>query len=168
MHARAKLFGHSIHQMLIVFPLGLFAASFIFDIAYLVTNNSDFGVVSFWMILAGVIGGLTAAAFGLYDWLAIPRGTRAKAIGMQHGIGNVFVTVLFMLSWMMRWSIGVPSASAMFISGLGIVIAVFTGWMGYELVDRLGVGVDDGAHANAPSSLSGRRADEAPALHRTR
>jgi len=43
-----------------------------------------------------------------------------------------------------------------------------TGWMGYELVDRLGVGVDDGAHANAPSSLSGRRADEAPALHRSR
>jgi hypothetical protein len=30
-----------------------------------------------------------------------------------------------------------------------------TGWPGGELVDRLGVGIDDGAHLNAPSSLSG-------------
>jgi hypothetical protein len=33
-----------------------------------------------------------------------------------------------------------------------------TGWLGGELVDRLGVGVDDGANLNAPSSLSSRRA----------
>jgi hypothetical protein len=30
-----------------------------------------------------------------------------------------------------------------------------TGWLGGELVDRLGVGVDDGANLDAPSSLSG-------------
>jgi hypothetical protein len=29
-----------------------------------------------------------------------------------------------------------------------------TGWLGGELVDRLGVGVDDGAHLDSPSSLS--------------
>jgi len=168
MYARAKLLGHPIHQMLIVFPLGLFAASFIFDMAYLITNNADLGVVSFWMIFAGIIGGLASAVFGLIDWLAIPRGTRAKAIGVQHGIGNVIVTVLFVLSWMLRWSIGVPSGTAMFVSAIGILIAIFTAWMGHELVDRLGVGVDDGAHANAPSSLSGRRANEAPALQRHR
>ena len=36
-------------------------------------------------------------------------------------------------------------------------LALFTGWLGGELVDRLGVGVDDGAHLNAPSSLTKRR-----------
>ncbi len=30
--------------------------------------------------------------------------------------------------------------------------------IGGELVDRLGVGVDEGAHVNAPSSLTGARA----------
>jgi hypothetical protein len=35
-----------------------------------------------------------------------------------------------------------------------------TGWLGGELVDRLGVGVDDGAHLDAPSSLSKRPAAE--------
>ena len=28
-----------------------------------------------------------------------------------------------------------------------------TGWLGGELVDRLGIGVDEGANPNAPSSL---------------
>jgi hypothetical protein len=34
-----------------------------------------------------------------------------------------------------------------------------TGWLGGELVDRLGVDVDPGANLNAPSSLSGQAAD---------
>ncbi|HET7499452.1 MAG TPA: hypothetical protein VFK02_00555 [Kofleriaceae bacterium] len=40
------------------------------------------------------------------------------------------------------------------------MLATITGWLGGELVDRLAVGVDDGAHVNAPSSLSGRPASE--------
>ena len=44
----------------------------------------------------------------------------------------------------------------------GIVggLAALTGWLGGELVDRLGVGVDLGACLDAPSSLSGRPASE--------
>jgi len=34
-----------------------------------------------------------------------------------------------------------------------------------ELVDRLGVGVDDGAHLDAPNSLSGRPASETSRTH---
>ena len=37
---------------------------------------------------------------------------------------------------------------------LGVAIMTVTGWLGGELVDRLGLGVDDGAHLDAPSSLS--------------
>src|SRR3954454_15739137 len=43
----------------------------------------------------GIVGGLIAAVFGLIDWLAIPAGTRAKAIGAWHGGGNVLVVLLF-------------------------------------------------------------------------
>ncbi len=38
--------------------------------------------------------------------------------------------------------------------------SLLTGWLGGELVERLGVGVDDGAHLNPPSSLSNRPASE--------
>jgi hypothetical protein len=38
------------------------------------------------------------------------------------------------------------------------LLALVTGWLGGELVERLGVGVDEGAHLQAPSSLSGKPA----------
>jgi hypothetical protein len=52
----------------------------------------------------------------------------------------------------------VPSAGALVLSFAGLLLALVTGWLGGELVDRLGVGVDDGANLDAPSSLSGRPA----------
>ena len=39
MESRAKILGHSAHQILIVFPLGLLATAVAFDIAHLATGN---------------------------------------------------------------------------------------------------------------------------------
>ncbi len=159
MHSKARLFGHPIHQMLIVFPLGLLATSLVFDIVYLATDNGRFADISFWMIASGIVGGLLAAVFGLIDWLAIPSQTRAKRIGALHGIGNVIVTGLFAVSWLLRYSAPtVPRVSYIVLSILGVALALVTGWLGGELVERLGVGIDPGANLDAPSSLSGRPA----------
>ena len=161
MESRAKLFGHPVHQMLIVFPLGLLATSFIFDIVYLATDNTRWADISFWMIASGIVGGLVAAIFGLIDFLAIPGGTRAKRIGAMHGIGNVIVVGLFAASWLYRYDVPmVPEPGAIVLSARAVALALFTGWLGGELVDRLSVGVDTGAHLDAPSSLSRRPASE--------
>ncbi len=161
MESKVKAFGHPIHPMLIVFPLGLLATSLIFDIIHWITGNGFFSVVAFWMIAAGIIGGLLAAIFGLIDWLAIPGGTRAKTVGLWHGGGNVVVVVLFILSWLIRLNAQAnPPIIASLLSVLAVVLALVTGWLGGELVDRLGVGVDAGANLNAPSSLSGQSASE--------
>jgi uncharacterized membrane protein len=155
MRAKARLFGHPIHQMLIVFPLGLLGTSLFFDIAHLVNDNPQWGTISYWMIVAGILSGLVAAPFGLIDWLAIPTGTRAKRIGLLHGGGNVVVLLLFTVSWLLRRDApGSPESAAIVLSGLAVLLALVTGWLGGELVDRLGVGVDEGANVNAPSSLS--------------
>jgi uncharacterized membrane protein len=157
MEARARLFGHSIHQMLIPFPFGLLATGVIFDIVRLAGGAPKFSEVAYWMIAAGVIGGLVAAPFGTADWTKIPSGTRAKRIGAIHGIGNVVLVVLFAASWWLRSGDPMtPSTFAYVLSFAGLVLALVTGWLGGELVDRLGVGVDPGAHVDAPSSLSGQ------------
>jgi len=91
MESRAKLLGHPIHQMLIVFPLGLLAMALVFDIIHLATGVGYWSEIAYWMIAAGVISGLVAAPFGLIDWLGIPAGTRAKRIGAWHGSGNLIV-----------------------------------------------------------------------------
>lgn len=155
MESRVKLAGHPLHQMLIVFPLGLLATAVVFDVLFLVTDNMLWTQAAFYMIGAGVITGLAAAVPGAVDWLAIPRGTRAKRIGLIHGVGNVIVVALFALSWYMRWdNPASPPTEAVVAGLLGAGLAVVTGWLGGELVNRLGVGVDDGAHLDAPSSLT--------------
>jgi uncharacterized membrane protein len=141
--------------MLIVFPLGLLATAVIFDIIYLVSGNTRWTLVAYYMIGAGVLGGVAAALFGWLDWLSIPGGTRAKRIGLWHGAGNMVVLTLFALSWVLRGgSPEAPPTGAIVAGLIGLVLAAITAWLGGELVDRLGVGVDEGAHLDAPSSLS--------------
>src|SRR5215213_5817765 len=100
--SRAKLVGHAIHPMLIPFPLGLLATAVIFDLLYLFRGGAELVVFSYWAIAAGVVGGLLAAIFGFWDWRHIPGGTRAKAIGLWHGGGNVVVVGLFIVAWLLR------------------------------------------------------------------
>jgi uncharacterized membrane protein len=161
MESKAKLLGHPIHPMLIVFPLGLLATAVAFDIVGLAQNDALWFHISFWMIAAGIIGGLLAAVFGLVDWFAIPGNTRAKRIGLYHGGLNVVVVLLFIASWFLRrGNEGIPAASALVLSFTAVALALVAGWLGGELVDRLGVGVDSGANLNAPNSLSGRPASD--------
>ena len=156
---QAKFLGHPIHPMLIVFPLGLLATAVAFDIVGLVQADSSWFGVSYWMIAAGIVGGLLAAIFGVIDWIGIPSGTRAKNIGLLHGGTNLVVVLLFIISWFMRGSAAnIPGNGALTLSFIAVVLALFGGWLGGELVDRLGIGVDEGANPNAPNSLSGRPA----------
>ena len=162
MEAKAKILGHPIHQMLIPFPFGLLATAVIFDIIYMIWGNPTFALVAFWMMVAGAIGAVIAAPFGLIDWMGIPSATRAKSVGAMHGIGNVIVLILFAVSIYLRYSEARPNyqpdSLAFALSLVGFLIAGVTGWLGGELVDRLSVGVDDGAHLDAPSSLSNQPA----------
>jgi uncharacterized membrane protein len=157
MESRAKMFGHAIHPMLIVFPLGLFAAAVLFDLIRIFHGGGAWGEAAFYDIAVGVVGGLLAAIFGFIDWLAIPAGTRAKAIGLWHGSGNFLIVVLFIVSWLIRLpNPASPSIVAFVLALVAVAMALVTGWLGGELVERLGVGVDEGADLNASSSLTGR------------
>lgn len=163
MEARVKLLGHPVHQMLIVLPLGLLTGVIIFDVIHLFTDGETWALISYWLIPAGVISGLLAAVFGFADWTKIPKGTRARRIGTLHGGGNVIVVLLFALSWLMRGGSATdPGMFPLLLSFAGGGLSLLTGWLGGELVGRLGVGVNDGANLNAPSSLSGHPAAKPP------
>lgn len=168
MESRVKLFGHPIHPMLIVFPLGLLATAVIFDILYLIFGNRFLPTASYYMIAAGVLGGLLAAIFGFIDWLALPNDSRAKNIGLWHGLGNVLIVGLFAVSWFLRGGNVdfIPDSFALILSFAGTALALVTAWIGGELVYRLGVGVDPGANVNAPNSITASSATSTR-THRT-
>ena len=156
MQSKARLLGHSIHQILIAFPLGLLGMSVGFDVVRFISGDRMWSLVALYMIGAGLLSGLAAAVAGLIDYLAIPQPTRAKRVGRIHGIVTVLVILLFAGSWLIRYTGSTANfAWAFALSASGGVLLALAGWLGGELVSRMGVGVDDGAHLDARSSLSG-------------
>lgn len=149
-----KFLGHSAHQVLVVFPVGLLLTAVIFELIALATGSGQFWTVSYWLIASGLIGGLIAAVFGILEYRHIPARTRANRIGIMHGVGNAAVIALFAISWWMRTAPDqVPSPGAVLLSFAGAGLLLITGWLGGELVARLSVGVDERAHIDAPSSM---------------
>jgi Predicted membrane protein (DUF2231) len=74
-----------------------------------------------------------------------------------HGTTNVVMVALFIVSWLLRSDApGDPGTVSIVLSFVAVGLASLGGFLGGELVVRLGVGVAEGAHLNAPSSLSGR------------
>lgn len=155
MESQFKVAGHPAHPILVLFPLGLLGTSTIFDLIGAAGGERKWSNAAHLMVGAGVISGLIAAIPGTVDFFAIPSGTRANRVGWLHGLGNVAVTGVFGASWLMRRNRpSRPGKGAIALSVAGTALALVTGWLGGELVDRLGVGVDDGAHLDAPNALS--------------
>lgn len=155
MKTSATFLGHPIHQMVIVLPLGLLATSSTFDLYGSATGNREVLRSSHHMLSAGLVTALGAAVPGAVDFFGIPSNTRAKKIGLIHGVGNLIVAGLFAASWAKRRRrAGRPPSSAIALSAAGAVLALVTGWLGGELVDTLAIGVHEGANPNAPNSLA--------------
>lgn len=155
MKTRAEFLGHPIHQMVIVLPLGLLATSATFDVIGTTKRNRDLLRASHYMLGSGLLTAVAAAVPGALDYFSIPPNTRARRIGLLHGIGNLVVVGLFAASWATRRRRPAqPNRAGLVLSTTGAALALVTGWLGGELVDRLGIGVHEGAGVNAPNSLT--------------
>jgi len=158
MRSRVRAAGHAVHPILIVFPLGLLTTAVGFDVLYLITDRPSFAFTAAHLIAAGLLMGPPTAATGWLDWwLVTPPGTRARRIGLLHGLVNAGVLVLFAVSWLLRlgepdWT---PTWPALIVAWLGVLAGGLGGWLGGELIERLGISVEEDAHPDAPSSLSG-------------
>jgi uncharacterized membrane protein len=155
MENQVKVAGHPVHPLLVVFPLGLLSTAVIFDILYIFSNRAQWNMVGYFMIGAGVIGGLGAVLFGFLDWLVVSSRTRVKPIGLYHGLGNLLVLTLFVLSWILRRPLPTsPQTDAVLVCIGGLIVGVITAWMGGELVGRWQGGLNEGLRRDAPSSLT--------------
>lgn len=158
MEAKVRFLGHPVHQMLVVFPLGLLGGAVGFDVIFLCSDAQAMAMVAYYLQGAGLLGAVMAIPFGIADLAAIPPRTRARRIGLMHGAGNAVVGLLFVCSWLLRDAQTTPSVPALACSFAGIALALVTAWLGGELVTRLGIGVYEDAGVNAPNSLKKRTA----------
>ncbi|MGX7827440.1 DUF2231 domain-containing protein [Actinokineospora sp. 24-640] len=159
MRSRVRAAGHAVHPMLMVFPLGLLTTAVGFDVLHLITDRGSFATTAAHLMAAGVLLGVVAAVAGWADWwLVTPRGSRARRIGLAHGLVNTAVLVVFAISWVLRvgavdWA---PSWTAIVLVWAGVLALGLGGWLGGELVERLGVSVEEDANPDAASSLGYR------------
>lgn len=138
----AAIAGHPIHPMLIPLPIGLLSAAAASDIGYWLTRDAFWARASRWLIGGGLVTGVTAAAFGLTDFLTLRR-PRERWEGWLHAAGNALVLALSLASLRLRaerpernilpWGLA--------ISALTASMLLITGWLGGELTYRYQIGV---------------------------
>ena len=155
MQSRARFLSHSIHQIVIVFPLGLLFTSVMFDVIGLFSGAPRWSYIATYMIGAGLVGGIAAAVFGFVDYLAIPLHSRARRTGRIHGLASVAMVLLFGIGeWLRIGQPSQPTAVSLTFSLAGVIVGGLAGWLGGELVTRMGIGVDDDAGLDAPGSFA--------------
>lgn len=159
MYSKARIAGHSIHPMLVGFPIALFTATIVLQLVHIGTQDAFYYRAAMVANIAGVVMGLMAAIPGAIDRAALPRQSRAKDLATQHALFNILTMALFSVSAVMlylgwtnkvmvdgEWALDarIPLAFDM----VGFVSMVSAGMLGWTLVQTHHVGIKP-AHIRA-------------------
>jgi uncharacterized membrane protein len=137
-----NLLGRPLHAMLVPFPIVCYVATLATDIAYWRTAAMLWADISAWLLLIGVIFSLFAATAGLIDFCGDRRIRELRAAWI-HGLGNIAVLILSIFNTLIHTRDAYTSVvpSGLILSALVVAILLVTGWNGWTLVHRHGVGV---------------------------
>lgn len=146
MGSRASIAGHPIHPMLVPFPIALWVFSLVADAIYLWRGNTGWEWMASWTLLAGCLGAVAAAVFGIIDYFAITD-KKVSNIAAWHARFNVLALLLFAGSWYMRRGVDFENPNGKLtipiaLSVAGVIVVTISGWLGGELVFKHGVGVN--------------------------
>ncbi len=144
--ALAGPYGHPFHPILVTVPIGAWVASAAFDVASKIDESAPALVEgSYWLIGLGVVGALVAALFGLMDLMGIPRGTKARRLGLVHLGLNLVVVGMFVGGFIWRSDsydgATETSAAQLALSAGALALLAASGWIGGMLTYRFGVRV---------------------------
>ena len=135
----AKIAGHPIHPMLIPFPIVCFVLTFVLDILF-VRGNTGVAHASNWLLAIGLAFAVLAALAGLTDFLGEKRIRGGDAV--KHMLANVTAVVLEVVNLLLRR--GHPDfigSTGVYISLVVVLILLYSGWKGGDLVFKHGMGV---------------------------
>src|SRR5579871_5642339 len=150
MRARAQLRSHPLHPMLVAFPIGLWIASFAFDVAAMAEGDPSLAAAGFYAVIGGCAGAVLAAIAGATDLFGVvPSRSSAKTRGYTHALLNVCALVLFIIVAARRGgAAAMPDGLSLLLSAIGVILILCSGWLGGTLVYRNQIGVDH-RYANA-------------------
>jgi uncharacterized membrane protein len=140
----ASIAGHPIHPMLIPFPIAFFVGTFVCDLVFWSTGDLGWAAATLWLLGAGLIMAALAAVAGLTDVLGDTQ-IRNLSTAWLHAGGNVLVVLIELYNWYSRYAHGAAAIvpTGLVLSLIVVLILLFTGWKGWEMVYRHRVGVLD-------------------------
>ncbi|WP_293386652.1 DUF2231 domain-containing protein [Phenylobacterium sp.] len=138
----ARIGGHPLHPMLVPIPIACFVLTFVSDLAYWKTANMQWANMSAWLLTIGLVVAIFAVLAGLIDFLGERRIRSLRAVWI-HAVGNAIALVLAILNAFVHSRDAYTSVvpTGLILSGLVVLILLVTGWNGWSMVYRHGVGV---------------------------
>ena len=139
----AKIGGHPIHPMLIPFPIVCFIGVLVTDIVFLNNHDPGWATASRWLLGVGIVMAALAAVAGLTDFMGDDR-VRRLGDAVKHMLANVTAVVLEIVNFFIRLNNddAIPGLGII-LSAIVVLLLVYSGWKGGDLVYRHGVGVHD-------------------------
>jgi uncharacterized membrane protein len=138
----ARIAGRPIHPMTVALPITLLVATFACDVLFYFTDEPLLATVALYALGAGIVFAALAGLFGFIDYFG-SREIRNLTAANIHMIGNVSILALSVVNFLLRYRAAelVPTSSLV-ISIIVFVVIHVTGWMGWTMVYRHGVGVN--------------------------
>lgn len=141
-HSTAKIGGHPIHPMLIPFPIVCFIGVLVTDIVFLNNHIHGWATASRYLLAIGIVMALLAALAGLTDFFGDKRIQGSDAI--KHMLANVTAVVIEIVNFFIRLHTDAPIGGiGIVLSAIVVLILLYSGWKGGDLVFRHGIGVRD-------------------------
>ena len=142
-HSTAKIGDHPIHPMLIPFPIVCFIGTLVTDIVYTRNHDAGWATASHWLLGIGLVMAALAAVAGLTDYLGDER-VRRLGDALKHMLANVTAVVLELVNLILRLRDDTfIDSTGIWISVVVVLILLYSGWKGGDLVYRHRVGVHD-------------------------
>jgi len=139
----AKIGTHPIHPMLVPFPIVCFILALVCDVLY-TQGHTELATASRWLLGIGLVMAALAAVAGLTDFFGEKRIQGSDAI--KHMLANVTAVVLELVNFFLRLNNDAAIGKiGVYLSVVVVLILLYSGWKGGDLVFRHGMGVNDGA-----------------------
>lgn len=144
--------GHPLHPMLTDIPIGAWTLTMVLDLIGLLLKLPQLGLAAGITTGIGIAGALGAAAAGLMDWMDVDP--PEKAIGAFHATVNVSATIIFLVSFLMRWGQHwQPGWGAFAVALTGYLLVMCGGYLGGIMVFHLGVMINRDAYRSGPDDF---------------
>ena len=139
----ASIGGHPLHPMIIPFPIVCFVGTLVADIFYVSNHVQGWATASNWLLGFGIGFAALAAVTGLTDYMGDEH-IRRLGVALRHMLANVTAVVLEVVNFVIRLSDQSKIDSiGIILSAVTVVVLVYSGWLGGEMVYRHRVAVLD-------------------------